>query len=359
MAINLATKYAKELAQAFNQKSVVDGVACKDYEFTGVKNLKVYTAVSQELNDYKRSGLNRYGEPKEAQDTVQDMIVEKDRSFSITIDKGNNSEQMGAKEASKILAIEMNEQAIPEMDKYALRKFIDYAGTIKEITEEPTDENIVRMISDAMVHMGNKKVPADGRYIFIGWSYFGLLRLSKQFIGVEALAKEALVKGAVGTFMGAQVVTVPDEYLMKGNSKAYFLIVYKNSVLQPKKVQDYFIKENPAGINGALIEGRFIYDAFVIGAKCDGVYAAVADGTVQNEPVFSVNGSALTVTSAGANKIKVTIDGTDPRFSESAIETTSGGTVTLPSGKTKAKAVAFDDELFTSAVAEDSERTVA
>ena len=221
MAINLATKYAKELAQAFNQKSVVDGVACKDYEFTGVKNLKVYTAVSQELNDYKRSGLNRYGEPKEAQDTVQDMIVEKDRSFSITIDKGNNSEQMGAKEASKILAIEMNEQAIPEMDKYALRKFIDYAGTIKEITEEPTDENIVRMISDAMVHMGNKKVPADGRYIFIGWSYFGLLRLSKQFIGVEALAKEALVKGAVGTFMGAQVVTVPDEYLMKGNSKAY------------------------------------------------------------------------------------------------------------------------------------------
>ena len=359
MAINLATKYAKELAQAFNQKSVVDGVACKDYEFTGVKNLKVYTAVSQELNDYKRSGLNRYGEPKEAQDTVQDMIVEKDRSFSITIDKGNNSEQMGAKEASKILAIEMNEQAIPEMDKYALRKYIDYAGTIKEITEEPTDENIVKMISDAMVHMGNKKVPADGRYIFIGWSYFGLLRLSKQFIGVEALAKEALVKGAVGTFMGAQVVTVPDEYLMKGNSKAYFLIVYKNSVLQPKKVQDYFIKENPAGINGALIEGRFIYDAFVIGAKCDGVYAAVAKSTVQAAPTFAVSGSALTVTSAGANKIKVTIDGTDPRFSESAIETTSGGTVTLPSGKTKAKAVAFDDELFTSAVAEDSERTVA
>ncbi len=358
MAINLATKYAKELAQAFNQKSVVDGVACKDYEFTGVKNLKVYTAVSQELNDYKRSGLNRYGEPKEAQDTVQDMIVEKDRSFSITIDKGNNSEQMGAKEASKILAIEMNEQAIPEMDKYALRKFIDYAGTVKEIKEEPTDENIVKMISDAMVHMGNKKVPADGRYIFIGWSYFGLLRLSKQFIGVEALAKEALVKGAVGTFMGAQVVTVPDEYLMKGNSKAYFLIVYKNSVLQPKKVQDYFIKENPAGINGALIEGRFIYDAFVIGAKCDGVYAAVADGTVQELPTFSANGSALTVISVGANKIRVTIDGTDPRFSESAIETTSGGTVTLPSGSVKAKAVAFGEELFTSAVAEDSARTV-
>ncbi|MBR5310753.1 MAG: chitobiase/beta-hexosaminidase C-terminal domain-containing protein [Oscillospiraceae bacterium] len=359
MAINLATKYAKELAQAFTQKSVVDGVACKDYEFTGVKNLKVYTAVSQELNDYKRTGLNRYGTPQEAQDTVQDMIVEKDRSFSITIDKGNNSEQMGNKEASKILAIEMNEQAIPEMDKYALRKFIDYAGTVKEMEEEPDEENIVKMISDAMVHMGNKKVPAEGRYIFIGWSYFGILRLSKQFIGVEALAKEALVKGAVGTFMGAQVVTVPDEYLMKGDNRAFFLIVYKNSVLQPKKVQDYFIKENPAGINGALIEGRFIYDAFVIGAKCNGVYAAVEYGTVQEAPNFTLSGSTIKVTSSGASKIRVTLDGTDPRYSDSAIETTSGGSVNLPSGTTKAKAVAFNDEYFTSDVVEDIERTVA
>ena len=359
MAINLASKYAKELAQAFTQKSVVDGVACKDYEFTGVKNLKVYTAVSQPLNDYQRTGTNRYGTPTEAQDTVQDMVVEKDRSFSITVDKGNNSEQMGAKEASKILAIEMNEQAIPEMDRYALRKFLDYAGTVKEAEAEPTEDTIVKMISDGMVEMGNKKVPAEGRYIFIGWSWFGMLRLSKQFIGVEALAKEALVKGAVGTFMGAQVVTVPDDYLMKGNNKAYFLIVYKNSVLQPKKVQDYFVKENPAGINGALIEGRFIYDAFVIGAKCDGVYAVVENGSVQAMPEFSLSGSDLAVTSAGANKIRVTLDGTDPRFSDSAVETTSGGKVALSSGKVTAKAVAFDDELFTSAVAADEERTIA
>ncbi len=359
MAINLASKYAKELAQAFTQKSVVDGVACKDYEFTGVKNLKVYTAVSQPLNDYQRTGTNRYGTPTEAQDTVQDMVVEKDRSFSITVDKGNNSEQMGAKEASKILAIEMNEQAIPEMDRYALRKFLDYAGTVKEAEAEPTEDTIVKMISDGMVEMGNKKVPAEGRYIFIGWSWFGMLRLSKQFIGVEALAKEALVKGAVGTFMGAQVVTVPDDYLMKGNNKAYFLIVYKNSVLQPKKVQDYFVKENPAGINGALIEGRFIYDAFVIGAKCDGVYAVVENGSVQAMPEFSLSGSDLAVTSAGANKIRVTLDGTDPRFSDSAVETTSGGKVALSSGKVSAKAVAFDDELFTSVVAADEERTIA
>ena len=271
MAVNLATKYAKELAQAFTQNSVVDGVASKDYEFEGVNKLNVYTAVSQPLNDYRRTGANRYGEPQEAQDTVQEMVMEKDRSFSITVDKGNNLEQMGAKQASKIIAIEMQEQAIPEMDKHALGKWMCYAGHIAEAAAEPTKTTIVSMISDGMVHMSNKKVPND-RTIFIGWSYFGMLRLSTEFIGVESLAKEALTKGVVGTFMGAPVKCVPDDYLVYGGKKAYFLIVYKNAVLQPKKVQDYFIKQNPPGINGGLCEGRFIYDAFVIGAKCDGVY---------------------------------------------------------------------------------------
>ena len=64
MAINLANKYAKELAQAFNQKSVVDGVACKDYEFTGVKNLKVYTAVSQDLTIINAAALTAMANPK-------------------------------------------------------------------------------------------------------------------------------------------------------------------------------------------------------------------------------------------------------------------------------------------------------
>ena len=85
--INYASKYEKQLAQEFTQKSVVDGAVGNDYEFTGVKNIKVYTAVSQPLNDYKRTGQNRYGEPTEVQDTVQDMEVKKDRSFSLTIDK--------------------------------------------------------------------------------------------------------------------------------------------------------------------------------------------------------------------------------------------------------------------------------
>lgn len=242
MAINLAAKYSKEIANAFTLRSVVDGTTNKDYDFTGVKTLNVYTPVTQSLADYQRTGTSRYGTPTELQDTMQELMLTRDRSFSITIDKGNNSEQMGAKEASRILSIEMNEQAIPEMDKYALGRFADYAGKIVSLDAAPTSENIAQKLSDGMVAMSNKNVPADGRFIFIGWSCFGALRLSNQFIGVESLAKSALVKGAIGTFMGAQVVVVPDDYLKKGDKTCYFIITHKNSVIQPKKVQDYFVK---------------------------------------------------------------------------------------------------------------------
>lgn len=358
MAINLATKYEKEIARVFTLKSKVAGTVSDKYNFTGAKSINVYTPVTQPLNDYKRTGSNRYGDPQELQDTVQEMVITQDKSFSVTIDKGNNAEQMNVKDAAEMLSLEIEEQAAPEMDKYALGRFIEYAGAVSAATAEPTKTTICEMISDGMVHMGNKKVPDDNRYIFIGWKWFGKLRLSEEFVKNDELGKRILVNGELGTFMGAHVIAVPDEYLKKGNSQCYFIIYHKNSVLQPKKIQDYFVKENPAGINGALLEGRFLYDAFVLAARCDGVYACVAASTKQATPSFAFSSGVLTVTSAGATGIRVTLDGSDPRFSKDAINIATGGTVTLPSGKTKAKAVAFDDALFTSDVAEDTERTV-
>lgn len=359
MAINLAEKYEKKLAEGFALASVVDDATTKEYSWDGVKSINVYSPVYSDLVDYTREGTSRYGTPTEVQDTVQNMPIERDRAFSLTIDKGNNNEQMMVKQAGKILRGEMKFKAVPEMDKYALGRFIDYGGKIVPLTTEPTQETIVENLSDGMVHLSNMNVPDENRTIFIGWTYFGMLRLSKQFIGIDSLGTKALVKGALGTFMGASVVPIPDHYLTKGNSKCYFLITYKDAIIQPKKINDMKLHSDPPGINGSLLEGRFLFDAFVIGAKCDGVYAAVAASTQQAKPAFSVSGSTLTVTSSGATEVRVTIDGSDPRFSRSAIKTTSGGTVTLPSGKTTAKAVAFDDVLFTSEVASDSERTVS
>lgn len=73
------------------------------------------------------------------------------------------------------------------------------------------------------------------------------------------------------------VVRVPKSYLPEG---VYFLVAHKDAVLMPYKIADAKVHEDPVGVSGALIEGRHYYDAYVLGAKCGGVYALVATGLV-------------------------------------------------------------------------------
>jgi hypothetical protein len=364
MAVNLATKYEPKIAQVFTQESVVDGKTNKDYTFTGVRSIHIQTPVTQPLNNYARTGANRYGTPTEMQDTDQELILSRDRSFSITIDKGNLTEQMNIKKSGQMLRAEIREQVTPEMDAYALEKFADKGGKITTLSAAPAADTVVGLLNTGMVYLSNKKVPVDGRTIWIGWSWFGYLRASNQFLGIDSLGARSLTKGTLGTFMGADVVPVPDEYMKKGSSQCYFLIAHKNAVMQPKKIQDYFVKQDPPGINGALLEGRFIYDAFVIGAKADAIYAAVASGTQQAvvTATYTSGTKTMALVSSGATSILYTLDGTDPRYSSSAISVATGADVVLTAyaGTTVTmKSVALDDALFTSDVVTTTQAVAA
>ena len=174
-----------------------------------------------------------------------------------------------------------------------------------------------------------------------------MLRLSPEFLGVESLGKESLTKGSLGTFMGATVIAVPDDYL----GDAYFIITHKNSVMQPKQIQDYFVKQNPPGINGALLEGRFIYDAFVLGAKAHGVYALVPAGSKTANPVIDASLTSASVSSS-AGTVKITVDGSDPRYSNTAIIGKSADLSAYVGKTVTIKAVAYDNGKYASDVVE-------
>ena len=81
-----------------------------------------------------------------------------------------------------------------------------------------------------------------------------------------------------------------------------------------------------------LLEGRNYFDAFVIGAKCDGVYAAFASANVVAAPSISISSHSATVTSASGVTFYYTLDGTDPRYSSSSM--TYSSAVTTVSGQT-------------------------
>lgn len=345
MAINLADKYSKQIDQVYTNESFVAGKANTGFEFTGVKAVKVMSPKTVKLVDYQRSGTNRYGDPKDMENDVQEMTVTQDKGFSLVIDKGNSSSANGTFAAGARLKQQMREQVTPEQDKHAIAQYIKHAGKVAGISK-PTKATILEMLSDAGVAMDNESVPAEGRYCFIGASLYGTLRLADAVVSIDKIGVKAVSKGVMGEAMGFMMVKVPDSYLPSG---AYFLCYHPNSVVNPHKIQDAKIHRDPPGISGDLLEGRFLYDAFVLDKKSGGVYAAVDSAKKQAAPTISVSGTTATITSADATSIKVTTDGSDPRYSDSAVTIQTGGTVTVGASYT-VKAVAYGT--FTSDVAE-------
>jgi len=327
MAINLHSKYDSKIKSCFATRSLIAGNLSEEYSFTGVKTVKVTTPITVPMVDYDRTATgNRYGTPTEVQDIVQELTLTQDRSFSLVVDKGNNEDQDGVKAAGKMLALQLAERAIPEFDGYCFKKLSEKAGTIVKNDEALTAENICGRISMGTEALDDAEVPQDGRILYVPSGVYKLLRLSREFMAVESVAEESLLRGVVGMYDNMKVVKVPSARWPKNVN---FLIVYKFSATAPVKLNDTKLHQDPPGISGNLIEGRQYYDCFVFAAKAAGVYAEVgAEAELLAEPTFSLAGDTLTITAAEGT-VLYTADGSDPRYSMNA---KSGGSVTVMKG---------------------------
>lgn len=270
MAINLATKYSDKVVDKFYQESLIAGKSSREYSWDGVKSIQVHTITTVAPGDYSRTGTSRYGTPTEVQDTQQILTLTQDKSVALTIDKGNNTEQMQIKAAGKVLALEMREQFIPMIDKYAFAQWVAGAGVTSK-DGALTKSNIVEKIFAANASFINNSVPMNEVYLYIPASKYNMVRLSPEFVGVDNLAEKILTKGVVGEIAGFKVVPTPDTYFAE---TVNFLVCNKNSVLCPLKLEDAHIKQDPPGISGHLLEIRKIYDAFVLETKNKGVYVS-------------------------------------------------------------------------------------
>lgn len=308
--INLAKAYSGKIAEKFTKSSYTAAHTCKDYDFAGVKSVSIYTPQTVELSDYVRSGQNRFGTPVEMTDTVQELELTQDKSFALTIDKGNDRDQMNVKGAARMLKTQIKEQVVPYMDKYALGKWAHKAGTIAGI-EKPAKASIVSDIFEAAAVMDNLLVPDENRILYLPTSSYNLLRQSQEFLAVDNLAEKALAKGYVGMAADMKVIKVPDVYM----KDVYFLAVFTGSVLLPNKIKTARILSEVAGIDGNVLEGRNYFDAFVLSAKAGGVYAAVKKELVADDPQISVKSGSATITVKTGETAYYTTDGSDPRYS--------------------------------------------
>ncbi|WP_299448192.1 hypothetical protein [uncultured Phascolarctobacterium sp.] len=267
MAINYAEKYSAKIDERFKKSPITAAAINNDYDFTGVKTVKIYSIPTVAMGDYTRTGNNRYGTPAELADTLQELTMTKDRSFTFTIDRGNYEDQMMIKNAGQALQRQLDEVVIPEIDIYRLGVIAAKAKNVA--IGAVTKTNAYSAFLDGMEQLTDELAPAGGRVAYVASSYYKLIKQDEGFIKASDIAQNTLIKGQLGMIDGVPIVVVPASWMPE---KTAFIITNPIACCAPVKLAEYKIHDNPPGINGWLIEGRVYYDAFVLNNKAGAIY---------------------------------------------------------------------------------------
>lgn len=268
--INLASKYSKSIDERFYKESQAALAVNNDYEFTGVKTVNVYSIPAVAMSDYSRSGTSRYGTPNDLSRNVQSLTVSRDRAFTFIIDKGDKLQSMKATDAGKALNRQIREVIVPEYDAYVFRKLAAAATVFGNTASEAvTADNAYECLLAGQEKLGDRNVPDRGRVCFCSYKFANLLKRDSSFVRYGDSSQELLKKGVIGEVDGTKIVKVPASRLPSGCA---FLLVHPMAATAPKQLEEYKIHDNPPGISGFLVEGRCIYDCFVLEEKACGIY---------------------------------------------------------------------------------------
>ena len=280
MAINLAQKYSTQVDEIIRKGLLSSAGTNNDVEFGNAQTVKVYSLDTAPLNDYDpEGGMSRYGEPVELQDTVQEMKMTQQKSFTFTIDKTYEVDSPeGVRDAGRALSRQIEQVIIPAIDTYRFGVLAAKAG--KKIYKELDETNAYETFVSANTAITDEEFPVEGRVAFCSNAFIELLKKDSGFTKATELAQDRVVfKGMVGDVDGVSIIAVPKRRLP---DDVAFIITHPCCAPAPVKLQDYKIHRDPPGIAGTLVEGLIYHDIFVFDKKKNAV--AVCFDAVEPEP---------------------------------------------------------------------------
>ena len=274
--VHLTTRFSNKVDEVINNGALSTPSVNKDYSFVGAQTVKVYSFTAVPINDYTRSGSNRYGTPGELEDTVQEMTMSQDKSFTFTIDKGNATDtEPGVREAGKQLRRETDLAIIPMLDKYRFTKIADGAGHIFIASTAITSSTAYEAFLKANEAIDESDVPSAGRICNASPAFLNLIKQDSNFIKSGDLSQRTLMNGQVGEIDGVAIIKVPSKRLPAG---LLFEITHPLACTAPVKINEYKLHTDPPGISGMLAEGRVYHDAFILNNKKNMISAYYGGG---------------------------------------------------------------------------------
>lgn len=278
MAINLVTKYSTVVLERFAKQSITEGFFNKAYDadFIGAKTVKIASVETVAMNDYTRSGANRYGIPAELEDTIQELTITQDKSFTYTIDRGNNIQQNFIKEAGRTLQRQVDEVIVPMVDTYRLAAIATGAVAGNKLDIDYATESGYDKVLDAQEKMDDAFIPEMGRVIWATPQFIKELKKDPNFIMPTEGGQNLKFKGYSGEIDGLSIIKAPKAWMP---AKVVAILAHPVALLSPLQLNEYHIHVDAPGISGHLVEGRMIYDTFVLGGR-DTAIATITDKTV-------------------------------------------------------------------------------
>ena len=275
MAINLAEKYSGLVDEKFTSVSKASLVTNRDYNFVGAHTIQIYSVGTAPMNNYGRNtaGTSRYGTVNDLSTTLQEVTMEKDRSFTFAVDKMDEDETLGALNAGSALARQLREVITPEVDTYTYAKISASAGkTVNEQTITAT--NAYQSLIAGSEFLDESEVPAEGRVAVVTPKFMTFLKSDPQAVLETEVGQDMRIKGVIANMDGLTIQKVPSKYLPTGTN---FIIVHPVATTLAIKLAEYKIHNNPQGVSGALVEGRIYYTAFVRNNKKNAIYVSTTE----------------------------------------------------------------------------------
>lgn len=263
MAINLASKFATKVSERLHDESVVGLLTNKNYEWTGVDTIKIYSFNTIDFVDYTRSGDERYGPTQEIGDTLQTWQVQQDRGVSGSIDALNAGQRMNLLTPGKWAAMQTREELVPEVNAYVIQVIVTAGETANRddivadaaTTTSNAYENFLSLNGDITNNFGAK----TGRVAIGTTDYYNDL-MAGNFVLDSDVAMNDRKKGVLGLVDGVKFrVAATTDF----PANTDLVITHPDVTTFADVLSDLVIHKNPPGINGMKIEMRETYDAFV------------------------------------------------------------------------------------------------
>ena len=287
MAIDLTTKYQPYVDELFSTESKKSLVTNNDFSWAGAHSIKLYKVTTGKMNDYDRPGENvgtviegeleqpsnvipsRYGAIESLDATTEELTLTKDRSFTFAIDKLDADETQQQLSSASALARQQREVVVPEVDTYVYGVMATKAGT-KPAALTLTETNIYTEIIKANTVMDDAEVPDDGkRCIIVTPAVLELMKKCDDITLNSDIGADLRLKGVVAELDGLHVVKVPKKRLPANFG---FMVAHPCATVAPTKLEEYKVHKDPPFISGDLVEGRIVYDAFVLDNKKMAIY---------------------------------------------------------------------------------------